>query len=238
MSHIAPVPVNLITRIFGPKEEDIRISLSRISLGGSLLGLALYYVGTANPQWPLMNQNFMFWVTEIVLILYVCKLIEYDTSRSLDNPFALKWLVVGAIALAARPFYCLVQEALICSQFNSAQQAQLAACINGYQSYYIDANSKLECAGLISADVSNLATGQCSFLLGSTAFSNFVQFAEFFVIIMYILKNVLLFYLSSVLAHVMMLQYEHHTEVAAAKRKADAPPRVVTLSKQPVGHHV
>lgn len=189
---------NRITRFFGPSVEQYRKSIYHISFIFLLFNGVLFLVNTFAP-WPLYQDHMAFWFAEVLLYAFSAGLTN-DTSTSLETPFVLKGLLLISLFTAFSPFYHLCEEAYTCNSFNSAEQAAITQCTADYNNNYIDVNSKLACANQINAGAAaSRATGQCAFLLGTTAYANFVQTMEFLIIFSFAAKNLLLFYLVKII---------------------------------------
>jgi hypothetical protein len=195
------IPSNFVTRIVGATERELRDNQENLSLIFSLLGVVVFCIGIAYPTWPLYNLNSIYWFFEIATLYLLAAYIRHDSAKSAAPPYTLKRAALIALVLSLRPLIGLIQEAYICAQFDSQQRADLALCNDAVQSNYVDANSKLACAAMFDADVSSLATGQCPFLLGSASYGAFVQASQFMLILFFIFKNILLFYIASILVH-------------------------------------
>lgn len=206
------IPSNFVTRLVGATERELRDNQEILCLMFALLGVVVFCIGIAYPKWPLYNLNSVYWAFEIITIYLLASYIRHDSAKSTAPPYNLKRSALIALVLALRPLIGLIQEAYICGQFDSQQRSDLSLCNDAVQSNYVDANSKLACAAMFDADVSSLATGQCPFLLGSASYGAFVQASQFILILLFIFKNILLFYISSILVHLYTEQIRHQME--------------------------
>jgi hypothetical protein len=100
----------------------------------------------------------------------------------------------------------------VCGQFDAQQRSDLSLCNDAIQSNYVDTNSKLACANMFDADVSSLATGQCPFLMGSSSYAAFVSASQFIIVFLFVFKNILMFYIASILVHVMVAEKRIESE--------------------------
>lgn len=194
-------PSNFLTRFIGFENKNVRTAIASTSLWIFILFIVMYIVAAFYPSWVLISQNPIYWCTQV--LLFACAVyLKDDTAadnhhiHAIGMPNLLWWMYAVSVVFSLKPLAGLIQEASICSQFSADAQSVLISCTQAYSQRNIDTVTAAACNNLVTADVSNLGgTGQCAFMLGSTAYANFVMFCEFAIIILFDAKDMFLFYL-------------------------------------------